>query len=197
MGVRLPVGAEEQLSRLLRLLAKWNRVYNLTSIRKEELWVSNHLLDSLSIMPLLPQGSLIDVGSGGGFPGLPIAICDPDRPVVLLDSNSKKTSFLRQAAAELGLAKVKVETGRVEAYRPATGFDVVVSRAFSDLKTFVDVAGHLCKPGGRLLAMKGVYPEAELEMVATHVDKVVRLDVPTLGAERHAVFLVPHLSEEG
>lgn len=198
MGVPLPAAAIEKLGRLLELLRKWNRVYNLTSIRDEEKWVSHHLLDSLSIVPIMPIGRMVDVGSGGGFPGLPVAIADPDRPVVVLDSNSKKTSFLRQAVAELDLANVVVETRRAEVYQPQPRFQVVVSRAFSDLKTFIQVCAHLCEPGGILLAMKGVYPREELDALSPgQVKQVMRLDVPTLGAERHVVLLHPSVRVGG
>jgi 16S rRNA (guanine527-N7)-methyltransferase len=197
MGVRLPETAVAQLNLLLHLLAKWNRVYNLTSLRDEGLWVSNHLLDSLSILPILPQGRLIDVGSGGGFPGLPIAIAQSQREVVLLDSSSKKTSFLRQAVAELKLGNVEVVTSRVEDYRPAAAFDVAVSRAFSELRTFFDLAAHLCADSGTMLAMKGVYPEQELARLPDAVGvRTQRLEVPMLAAERHAVLLCPSLPEK-
>lgn len=198
MGLQLSSQAVSQLTSLLQLLAKWNRVYNLTSLSAEEKWVSHHLLDSLSIVSLIPDGRLIDVGSGGGFPGLPVAIANPDRDIVLLDSNHKKTAFLRQAAAELGLAKVSVETARSESFRPDSGFDVVVSRAFSDLKSFLDLAGHLCRDNGTLLAMKGVYPADEIaELPAGVVRNTVRLEVPMIDAQRHAVFLNPPASREG
>ena len=198
MGVELSNEAVDQLHDLIRLLAKWNRVYNLTSVKGEDQWVSHHLLDSLAISPLVPRGRLLDVGSGGGFPGLPLAVADPQRAVVLLDSNSKKTSFLRQAVSELGLANVAVQTGRVETFAPAALFDVVVSRAFSDLDTFVRLAGPLCKPGGRLMAMKGVYPETELaEVSSACVERVIRLQVPTLDAERHVVLIDPSADDKG
>jgi 16S rRNA (guanine527-N7)-methyltransferase len=198
MGLPLSPLAVDQLVALLQLLAKWNRVYNLTSLSEESKWVSHHLLDSLSIMSVLPQGRLIDVGSGGGFPGLPIAVANPHRDVVLLDSNNKKTAFLRQAVAELGLSNVAVETCRVESFRPVSGFDVVVSRAFSDLKSFLELAGHLCNEAGTLLAMKGVYPADEIASLPPGtVEKVVRLEVPMFDAQRHAVFLHPPASRKG
>ena len=198
MGLNLSPLAVEHLHSLLQLLAKWNRVYNLTSLREEAKWVSHHLLDSLSIVGILPPGRLIDVGSGGGFPGLPIAVADPHRDIVLLDSNNKKTAFLRQAVAELGLTNVSVETQRVESFNPPGGFDVVVSRAFSDLPTFIKLAGHLCASQGTLLAMKGVFPADELaNLTAATVDRVVRLDVPMFDEERHAVFLHPSALRKG
>jgi 16S rRNA (guanine527-N7)-methyltransferase len=194
MGLTLSPPAVDKLNLQLHLLAKWNRVYNITALRDKKTWVSNHLLDSLSIVPILPCGRLIDVGSGGGFPGLPIAVADPDREIVLLDSSQKKSAFLRHAVAEMGLKNVSVQTTRVETYMPESAFQVVVSRAFSNLLEFVRLAGHLCANGGRLLAMKGVFPEEELkDLPPACVDKVVELSVPTLDAQRHAVFINPAL----
>ena len=194
MGLTLSPPAVRKLNILMQLLGKWNRVYNLTALRDEKTWVSHHLLDSLSVVPILPAGRLIDVGSGAGFPGLPIAVADPDRHIVLVDSSQKKTAFLRQAVAEMGLDNVSVETIRVEAYEPELAFQVVVSRAFSSLLEFVRVAAHLCADGGRLVAMKGIFPEEELrQLTAACVDKVVPLDVPSLDAQRHAVFINPAL----
>lgn len=195
MGLALAPSAVGKFNILVQLLAKWNRVYNLTARRSEETWVSHHLLDSLSIVPILPKGRLIDVGSGGGFPGLPIAVVEPDRDIVLLDSNQKKSAFLRHAVAEMRLDNVSVETIRVEDYQPEHGFDVVVSRAFASLPEFVRLAGHLCANGGRLLAMKGVLRDEELDQVPSGcLDQVVSLSVPALAAQRHAVFINPALS---
>lgn len=190
MGLSLTTPALTRLDRLLQLLGKWNRVYNLTAMADEETWVSHHLLDSLSIVPILPIGRLIDVGSGAGFPGLPIAVAEPNRDIVLLDSSQKKTAFLRHAAAELELHNVHVETARAEAYRPEVRFQVVVSRAFSNLPEFVRVARHLCARDGKLLAMKGVLPDEELRNLSPgYVRRVVPLTVPTLDAQRHAIFV--------
>ncbi len=194
MGLTLSPAALGKFNLLLQLLAKWNRVYNLTALPEEDMWVSHHLLDSLSIVPILPGGRLIDVGSGAGFPGLPIALADPDREIVVLDSSQKKTAFLRHAVVEMGLDNVSVETGRVEAYTPKSAFQVVVSRAFSSLPEFVRLAGHLCAHDGKLLAMKGMYPEEELKQLPSAcVYEVVALTVPTLDAQRHAVFIDPPL----
>ena len=192
MGLSLSTRAVDQFAGLLQLLTKWNRVYNLTSLREEKEIVSNHLLDSLSIAAILPAGRMIDVGSGGGFPGIPVAVAQPQREIVLLDSNSKKTAFLRQAVAELRLTNVTVQTQRVESFRPERPFDVVVSRAFAELRSFVELAGHLCASQGRLVAMKGAYPHHELASLRSGcLEKVVPLEVPMLNAQRHAVFLYP------
>ncbi|MBA2690258.1 MAG: 16S rRNA (guanine(527)-N(7))-methyltransferase RsmG, partial [Burkholderiales bacterium] len=174
------------------LLAKWNKVHNLTAIRRQEQMISHHLLDSLAILPALEgKHKLLDVGSGGGLPGIPLALVESRLKVTLLDSSHKKTAFLRQSKAELGLTNVEVACARVEAWRPAEKFDVIVSRAFADLAEFAASAGWLLAPGGQLLAMKGVYPFEEI--AALHPDfqvsKVVSLQVPGLDAARHLVIL--------
>ena len=176
----------------LELIAKWNRVHNLTAVRETEQMVVLHVLDSLSLLPLLGGArTLLDVGSGPGFPGVPLAIVRPELDVQLLDSSSKKCAFLEQARAQLGLANVRVVCERVEAWKPAERFDLVVSRAFADLADFVVQAGHLVAPGGRMLAMKGVYPFEEIARVpASHrVAGVIELLVPMLDAKRHLVAL--------
>ncbi|OWY38194.1 16S rRNA (guanine(527)-N(7))-methyltransferase RsmG [Xenophilus sp. AP218F] len=181
------------LGRYLALLAKWNQTYNLTAIRQEERMVSYHLLDSLSLVPHLAGGSrMLDVGSGGGMPGIPTAIARPDMQVVLLDSNHKKTTFLRQVAAELGLANVQVVTDRVEAYQPEVKFDRITSRAFSELAEFVRLTRHLLAAGGQYVAMKGVYPYEEIALLpqGVAVSEVLPVTVPGLDAERHLVRMV-------
>lgn len=197
MGLNLSSSSVDQLDALLGLLAKWNRVYNLTGLPNEQKWVSHHLLDSLSIVRFLPPGRLLDLGSGGGFPGVPIAVAEPRREVLLLDSNNKKTAFLRQVVAELGVTNAAVETRRVEDFKPAVGFNVVVCRAFSDLPTFVRLAGRLCSGDGRLVAMKGTYPAQEIKQLPSAVvEKVIRLEVPLLEEQRHVVFLRPSMLTE-
>ena len=162
LGLALPEGAEAKLLAYLALLDKWNRVYNLTAVRDAERMVSHHLLDSLAAVPFFQGERVLDVGSGGGLPGIPLAIARPEVQVTLIDSIAKKTAFLLQAKAELGLGNLTVVTGRVEDYRPAEGFDVITSRAFSDLREFVALTRHLLKPGGCWLAMKGLYPNEEI-----------------------------------
>jgi 16S rRNA (guanine527-N7)-methyltransferase len=186
---------EEQQRRLaahLELISKWNRVHNLTAVRETSQMVVLHVLDSLSLVPHLGDaGTLLDVGSGPGFPGIPLAIVRPDLQVTLLDSSSKKCTFLEQARAELGLANVRVACERVEAWKPTSRFDLVVSRAFAELQDFVAQAGHLAAAGGRLLAMKGVYPFEEIARVPSshRVAGVIELAVPMLDAKRHLVAL--------
>ena len=187
LGLELPAASEETLLRYLALLAKWNRTYNLTAIRDERQMVTHHLLDSLAVLPYLDAvASLADIGSGGGLPGIPLAICRPQMLVASVESNQKKAAFQQQARIELGLVNVSVHCRRVEEF---TGiFDAVISRAFSDLASFVRLAGHLT---GKLLAMKGAYPEAEIEQLPSgwRVGKIARLEIPGLEAERHLVIL--------
>lgn len=178
------------LDRYLALLAKWNQTYNLTAVREEKRMVSYHLLDSLSLVPHLDGSDrLLDVGSGGGMPGIPAAIARPDLQVVLLDSNHKKTTFLRQVVVELGLPNVQVMTERVEAYQPEQKFDRITSRAFSELAEFVKLTRHLLADHGQYVAMKGVYPYEEIALLpqGTVVSEVLPVTVPGLDAERHLV----------
>ncbi|MEQ6289753.1 16S rRNA (guanine(527)-N(7))-methyltransferase RsmG [Vogesella sp. GCM10023246] len=188
--------SEQQVGLLegyLGLLAKWNQTYNLTAIREEERMVSYHLLDSLTLVPQLAGGTrLLDVGSGGGMPGIPAAIARPDLHVVLLDANHKKTTFLRQAAIELKLSNVEVITGRVEAYQPEQKFDRITSRAFAELADFVKLSRHLLAADGQFVAMKGVYPYEEIAQLPEGfaVSEVRPLQVPGLDAERHLVRVV-------
>jgi len=190
MGLALPAGATEKLLAYLELLAKWNKTYNLTAIRDPVQAVSHHLLDSLAVLRELPAGALADVGSGGGLPGIPLAIADPERRVTLNDSNGKKGAFLRQATIELALANAEVHVARAEEWRPAERFAVVVTRGFASLADFVTSCRHLTAPSGVLAAMKGAYPHDELRAVAGDCScgDVRRLEVPLLGAERHLVL---------
>ena len=192
MGVEVDAAARERLARHLELVAKWNRVHNLTAVREPAQMVVLHTLDSLSLLPHLAHAaSLADIGTGAGFPGIPIAIARPEMRVALVESSHKKCAFLEQAKTELGLGNVQVVCERVEQWRPAAGFDIVASRAFAELSDFVTQAAHLLAPGGRMLAMKGVHPFDEIARVpSTHrVAQVVELKVPSLDARRHLVFL--------
>jgi 16S rRNA (guanine527-N7)-methyltransferase len=192
--VVLPGEARHKLEAYLALLAKWNRTYNLTAIRDPEQMVTHHVLDALAVLPQLPQRDslrVLDVGSGGGVPGLPLAIARPRWNVVLLDSNHKKGAFLQQAAIELGLANVEVVTTRVEDYAPAQPFDVVISRAFSDLATFAHSSARHAARAGHLYAMKGVFPEEEIAQLPANLRVVAApsLKVPGLEAQRHLIVL--------
>jgi len=190
LGQPLAEAAQDKLIAYLELLAKWNKTYNLTAIRDPLQMISHHLLDSLAVRPHLPAGTLADVGSGGGLPGIPLAIAEPARRVTLNDANHKKAAFLQQAVIELKLANADVHTGRVQAWRPASPFACVISRGFAELAQFVTNCRHLVREGGVLAAMKGVYPQDELNHVPAGADcrDVRRLQVPSLGAERHLVL---------
>ncbi|SDG70606.1 16S rRNA (guanine(527)-N(7))-methyltransferase RsmG [Propionivibrio dicarboxylicus] len=191
MGLELDVATQERLLAYLALLYKWNRTYSLTALREQDRAVSHHLLDSLAILPFVPAGRLLDVGSGGGTPGIPLAIARPDLSVTLLDSNTKKAAFLQQAAIELGLRNISVHAGRVEQYHPESGFTAITSRAFAELADFVTLSAHLLVEGGVWLAMKGVHPQAELDRLpaTAQVGAVHRLDVPGVDGDRHLVVL--------
>jgi len=192
LALALPPGAPEKLIAYLELLAKWNQTYNLTAIRDPLQAVSHHLLDSLAVLPELSDraGALADVGSGGGLPGIPLAIAEPARRVTLNDANGKKGAFLRQVVIELGLRNAVVHVGRVENWQPAEHFAVVISRGFASLVDFLAACRHLAAPGGVLAAMKGAYPRSELAQVPADCDcrEVRRLKVPQLDAARHLVL---------
>lgn len=192
-ALRLPLdGAQQdQLMRYVALLHKWNRVYNLTAVREVERMVSHHLLDSLAILPHVDGANVLDVGTGAGLPGIPLAIARPQLPVTLLDSIQKKTAFLQQAVGELGLKNASVVCDRVELWKSPQRFDVIVSRAFAELADFVSQSAHLLAPGGVFIAMKGVKPVEEIARLpgGFRMQNVVRLDVPGLDAERHLVFI--------
>jgi 16S rRNA (guanine527-N7)-methyltransferase len=190
LGLPLAEAAQEKLIAYLALLAKWNKTYNLTAIRDPMQMVSHHLLDSLAVLPHLPPGALADVGSGGGLPGIPLAIAEPSRRIALNDANQKKAAFLQQAVIELQLGNAEVNAGRVQAWRPAERFACVVTRGFAELAQFIASCRHLVRADGVLAAMKGAYPREELERIPRDADcrDVRRLQVPLLAAERHLVL---------
>jgi 16S rRNA (guanine527-N7)-methyltransferase len=195
-GIALPPGARAKLDAYLALLAKWNHVYNLTAIRDPEQMITHHVLDALVViaqLPALARARVLDVGSGGGVPGLPLAIARPQWDIVLLDSNHKKGAFLQQAAIEIALPNVDVVTTRVEDYAPAAPFDIIISRAFADLATFAQSSARHLAPDGRLYAMKGVFPDEEIAQLPPSMRIVVSppLAVPGLDAARHLVVMEP------
>jgi 16S rRNA (guanine527-N7)-methyltransferase len=178
--------SEPQIASLLgyiQLIVKWNKAYNLTAVREPLEMVNLHLLDSLAILPHLPNGRIADIGTGAGIPGIPLAICRPDCQFTLVDSNSKKTRFVQQAVLELKLNNVEVVHSRVEQFKPAIPFDAVLTRAFASLPEIVALTGHLLAETGVLLAMKGQAPNDELTGINT-VGQVIPLHVPGIDAER-------------
>lgn len=191
LGLSIAEPVQRKLLDYILLLDKWNKVYSLTAVREPERMIGLHLLDCLAILPHVHASRLLDVGSGGGMPGIILAICHPDWQVTMIDSNSKKTGFLQQAAISLQLSNVTVVTSRVEQFQPAQPFDVITSRAFADLGDFVAWSQHLLAPGGCYAAMKGVYPQDEVARLPAGfvVSDVVPLQVPGLDAERHLLTI--------
>lgn len=193
-----PDRMQAKLLAFLDLLSKWNRTYNLTAIRDPEAMVTQHLIDSLAVLPVVQQlvlttrrhFKLADVGSGAGLPGIPLALACPEWDVSLIEAVDKKSAFQRQVKAELKLDNVAVMNARVEQVAPAS-FDAVISRAFADLADFVNLAGHLIVPDGYLLAMKGAMPNEEIARLHAgwRVDASVPIVVPGLDAQRHLVVL--------
>jgi len=191
LSLELSVTQQDQLLDYVALLVKWNKVYNLTSVRDPAQMLSRHILDSLSVLPYLDGSSLLDVGTGGGLPGIPAAIVRPDCAVTLLDSNSKKTRFLQQVKAELGLDNATVVHGRVEQVS-LPKFAIITARAFASIDDIIRLAGQHCEQNGRLVLMKGVYPSEELAFDSSEfrLQDVVSLSVPECEGERHLVRLI-------
>jgi 16S rRNA (guanine527-N7)-methyltransferase len=191
LGLSLSREQQQALLRYVALMQKWNQVYNLTAIREPERMLSHHILDSLAVVSHIRPGRVLDVGSGAGLPGIPLAVARPELTVTLLDSNQKKTAFIQQVIAELGLKNAQVINQRVENWRAPRPFDTIISRAFAELSDFVRQTRHLLAPGGEFVAMKGQRPDMEIAHLseAFRLNRVVELAVPGLDAERHLVFI--------
>jgi 16S rRNA (guanine527-N7)-methyltransferase len=192
MKLAVSPAQQEKLLDYLALMFKWNSVYNLTSLRDPMQMVTHHLLDSLAAVPAFAGAqNVLDVGAGGGLPGIVLAISRPDMKVAMIDTVHKKTAFLKQVKAELELANVTVYTMKVQDLEVSDKFDVITSRAFADLSDFLEWSGHLLAEGGKFIALKGVAPPEEQERVPAewNVSGLQPLQVPRLGAERHLVFV--------
>jgi 16S rRNA (guanine527-N7)-methyltransferase len=189
LGIELSERQAQQLIRVLDELDDWNQRMNLTAIKERSAQITKHLLDSLSVQPFLQGERVLDVGTGAGFPGLPLAIVNPAKQFMLLDSTAKKLKFIEHVSRSLELPNVQTVHTRAENFRPTQRFDIVLSRAVGPVEQFVKWAGHLVVGGGRLLAMKGRHPEAELANLPNgwKLAAVHRLNVPALDEERHLV----------
>lgn len=198
LRVDLDAKTRAKLLQFLELLAHWNRAYNLTAVREIEQMLPRHLLDSLSAVPYLYGKRVLDIGTGAGLPGVPLALARPDLQFTLLDSNAKKIRFVRQAIYDLRLPNVETAHVAVERYQPPEPFDTLIARAVAAIPDMLNNCRHLVAPGSRVLAMKGVYPEEELAALdrGFRVRDVVNLAVPGLDAARHLVILEP-VSENG
>ena len=192
MGLDLTAPVRKKLLNFLELLEKWNRAYNLTAVRDPEQMVPRHLLDSLTVLPYLQGPRVLDIGTGAGLPGIPLALARPDLDFTLLDSKAKKTRFATQALHDLGLKNVAVLQERVEKFHPETKFDTLIARAFASIPDMLAASRHLCATRGRFLVMKGVFPQEELAAVTDgYRAEVKALRIPGLDAARHLVILAP------
>jgi 16S rRNA (guanine527-N7)-methyltransferase len=193
LGLPLDGAVQTKLLAYLDLLGKWNRTYNLTAVRDPAQMVTRHLLDSLAVAPYVHGPRVLDIGTGAGLPGIPLALALPDLHFTLLDSNAKKTRFIRHATATLAIENIEVIQARVEQFRPRWKFDTLISRAFSDIPAMLDASRHLCGEQGQFLAMKGAIPEAELARIPDEftVMAVQALAVPGLDAQRHLIIITP------
>jgi len=199
MGLQIPAEKQDKLIAYVQLIAKWNKVHNLTAVRDPLEMVTLHVLDSLSVLPHMVASNarfLLDVGAGAGLPSIPLAICLPELQITAIDAVQKKASFMRQVKGELGLTNFHVESGRVEAlkkerFNQGSGFDVIISRAFSEIALFIKLTKHLLAEGGLWFAMKGVVPIHEFAQADIQPARVELLKVAGLDAERHLIVIDP------
>ncbi len=189
MGLQIDAEKQSLLLEYLSLLSKWNKVYNLTAVRNPLDMVTLHLLDSLSVLPYMSGTRLLDVGSGAGLPGIVLAICLPELQVTTIDTVQKKAIFMRQVKGELGLGNLQVVHARVEAFEAGSLYEMIISRAFSELDQFMALSQHLLAEDGHWLAMKGVSPQAELDALKVKNAEVYPLFVAGLNAERHLAVI--------
>ncbi len=195
-GLEVSAAQVTQLISFLNLLIKWNKTYNLTAVRDPELMVSHHLLDSLTVQPHLLGPSVVDIGTGAGLPGMPLAIMNPDTSFLLIDSNGKKTRFVTHAVAQLGLTNVSVWHGRSEHYEAGPGFDTVMCRALASFPKLLEIGGHLLNKEGRLVAQKGLVPEDELESLPeSWVARCFPVRVPFLEDKTRHIIVLQHRPE--
>ncbi|NVK23122.1 MAG: 16S rRNA (guanine(527)-N(7))-methyltransferase RsmG [Kangiellaceae bacterium] len=195
LGVELSNTQAEQLLSYLSSLLKWNKAFNLTAITNPEQALHLHLLDSIAVSPAIQSyDSLLDVGTGGGLPGIPLAILNPQKEFSLLDTNSKKTRFLKQVSYELGLKNVTVINKRVQDFSHQSGYACILSRAFASLQDMVQWTEHLLAEEGHWLAMKGQYPQQELDELSSDIALVdsKQVTVPDVDAERYFIYLTKH-----
>ncbi len=198
VNLKADIETQEKILAYVNLMIKWNRAYNLTSVRDPKQIIARHIMDSLSILPYIEGEQIIDIGSGAGLPGIPLALMLPYSDFILLDSNGKKTRFLTQVVRDLGIDNISVANERVEDFRPGYRFDVVMCRAFSSIRDMLLLGKHLCAKEGVFLAMKGIYPAAEMtnlpdgfKLVGVH-----ELQVPGVEGERTLVRLTPVVKTE-
>jgi len=192
MAIDLAPPIRQKLLKFLKYLEKWNSAFNLTAVRDPEQMVPRHLLDSLSVLPFLQGSRVLDIGTGAGLPGIPLALARPNLTFTLLDSNAKKTRFVTQTIHELGLQNVQVVQERVEKFHPTEKFDTLIARAFASIPDMLAASRHLCSSHGRFLLMKGVFPQEELAAVTDGYQAEVKaLRVPGLDAARHVVIVAP------
>jgi len=191
LELRIDEMTRNRLLDYLDLLEKWNHVYNLTAIREKEKMVSMHLLDSIAILKHLPSGPYLDVGTGAGLPGIPLATILKDETFSLVDIVQKKCAFLRQAKAELALDNVTVICAKIDQWHPTQHFACIVARAYAEIPKFLESCKHLLAPGGQFAAMKGRLPEQELANLPSdyEIQKVIPLTIPEVDAERHLVLI--------